>query len=236
LFEKGFTTKTNVLEAEKEYNIIEGEIEKTKSEISQHKQSIAEFETRLKSLESSLRDEALEKLATLESEIVENSKNIEKLKNQIDRLEVRSPVKGIVKGLEVTTIGGVVAPGQKIMEIVPIDDVMLAEVKIFPGDIGNLKIGQECLVKVSAYDFSRYGSIEGELIYLSATTFVSKEGITYYKGRIKLTKNYVGNNPNVNIVLPGMVVNADIITGEKTILGYLLKPIQVTLSTALREK
>lgn len=236
LFEKGYAQKTSVIEAEKEVNSIEGEIEKTLSEIQQSNQGISEFETRLKSLESSLRDEALQKLSTIEADIVENKKVIEKFMNQIDRLEIDSPVKGIVKGLEATTIGGVVSPGQKIMEIVPVEETLVAEVKINPTDIGNIRIGQHCVLKVSAFDFSRYGAIDGKLLSISATTFTTKEGLSYYKARIELSKNYVGNNSKHNIVLPGMVVNADIVTGEKTIIGYLIKPIQVALSTALSER
>lgn len=235
LYKRGFGSRTSALDAEKEHNNLEGEIEKTKSEIAQGTQNITEFETRLKSLESSLRDEALQKLAALENDLIDNTKVIEKFGNQIARLDIKSPVKGIVKGLEISK-GAVVGPGQKIMEIVPVDESLIAEVKINPSDIGNLNPGQDSIVKVSAYDFSRHGSIDGKLIYLSATTFTNKDGLTYYKGRIKLEKNHVGNNPNLNIVLPGMVVSADIITGEKTIVGYLLKPIQVALSTALREK
>lgn len=236
LLKKGNAIKTTVIEAEKEVNSIEGEIVKTTSEIEQSEQGIVEFETRLKSLESSLRDEALQKLSLIESDIAENKTVIEKLKSQIERLEIVSPVKGIVKGLEATTIGGVVSPGQKIMEIVPIEEVLVAEVKINPTDIGNLRVGQSCVVKISAFDFSRYGAIDGKLSSISATTFTTKEGVSYYRARIELSKNYVGNNPEHNVVLPGMMVNADIVTGEKTIIGYLIKPIQVALSTALTEK
>jgi membrane fusion protein, adhesin transport system len=122
------------------------------------------------------------------------------------------------------------------MEIVPMDEVLMAEIKISPNDIGNVEEGQPCLVKVSAYDFSRWGGIEGELVYISATTFISKEGVPFYKGRIKLEKNYVGKDPTKNIVHPGFIVNVNIITGEKSIMSYLLKPIKNALSVSFSEK
>lgn len=236
LFERNFIERNTMIDVEKELNNLKGELQKAESEIDQDKQSILEFETRLKSLESSLRDEAFQKLSTIESEIAENKEIIDKLTEQINRLEIKSPIKGIVKGMEITTVGGVITPGQKIMEIIPIDDKLLAEIKISPNDIGNVDEGQPCLVKVSAYDFSRLGGIEGKLISISATTFISKEGVPFYKGRIKLEKNYVGTDPTKNIVHPGNIVNVNIITGEKSVMAYLLKPIKNALNVSFSEK
>ena len=228
--------KTVVIDAEKEVNSLTGELAKTYSEIDQNKQGIAEFQSRLESLGSGLKDEAIEKLSNLETDIIETDKVVDKLKDQVSRLEVKSPTDGIVKGLEIKNIGAVIAPGGKIMEIVPVDQDLIAEIKINPNDVGNLKSNQDCIVKVSAFDFSRYGSIDGKLLSISATTFLTKEGASYYRGRVRLLKNYVGKDPTKNIILPGMEVNVDIVTGEKTIIGYLLKPIQVAMSTAMSEK
>lgn len=236
LFKEGYMQKSLLIEAEKDLNSVGGELEKTKAEYAQNNQAILEFENRLKSLESGLKDEALQKLSTLQADIAENQDVINKLNGQISRLEIRAPVAGIIKGEEITTIGGVVGPGQKIMEIVPTDAGLIAEVKINPADIGNIKVGEECSVKISAFDYSRYGDIRGELIFVSATTFVTKDGIPYYKGRIILEKNYLGDNPDVNIILPGNVVSADIIIGDKTIMNYLLKPIEVAIHSSFSEK
>ncbi len=236
LLKKGYMPKTVVIDAEKEVNSLTGELAKTYSEIDQNKQGIAEFQSRLESLGSGLKDEAIEKLSNLETDIIETDKVVDKLKDQVSRLEVKSPTDGIVKGLEIKNIGAVIAPGGKIMEIVPVDQDLIAEIKINPNDVGNLKSNQDCIVKVSAFDFSRYGSIDGKLLSISATTFLTKEGASYYRGRVRLLKNYVGKDPTKNIILPGMEVNVDIVTGEKTIIGYLLKPIQVAMSTAMSEK
>lgn len=235
LFDKHFLDRNTMIEVEKDLNNLKGELEKANSEMEQDKQSITEFETRLKSLETSLRDQAYEKLSALESEIAENKEIVDKLKGQVNRLDIKSPIDGIVKGLEITTIGGVITPGQKLMEIVPTDDDLMAEIKISPNDIANVEAGQECLVKVSTYDFSKYGGIEGVITTISPTTFLSKEGIPFYKGRLKLDKNYVGNDPK-NIVRPGNLVNVNIITGEKSIMAYLLKPIRNALSISFSER
>lgn len=236
LFERKFIERNTMIEVEKELNNLKGELKKSESEMDQARQNILEFETRLNSLETGLRDEAFQKLSSLESEIAENKEIIDKLKGQIGRLEIKSPIVGIVKGMEATTIGGVITPGQKIMEIVPTDEKLAAEIKISPNDIGNIEAGQPCLVKVSAYDFSRFGGIEGELVSISATTFVSKDGIPYYKGRVNLIKNYVGKDPSKNKIHPGNVVNVNIITGEKSIMSYLLKPIKNALSVSFSER
>lgn len=122
------------------------------------------------------------------------------------------------------------------MEIVPLDKHLVVEIRILPKDIGHVQVGQAVRVKVSSYDFSRYGAVMGRLEFLSATTFLDEEGEPYYRGRIILSKHYIGNNPESNPVLPGMTVEADIVTGKKTILAYLLKPIHLSLKTALTER
>lgn len=236
LFKGGFLQRSVILDAEKELNTIVGELNKSRSEQAQNKQGIIEFEGRLNSLESGLKDEALQKLSTLQVDLAENAEVISKLQDQILRLDIRSPIDGIVKGEEFATVGGVIGPGQKIMEIIPTEGKLLAEIKIAPSDIGNIKVGQPCLVKITAFDFARYGGIDGTLKSVSATTFVGKDGVPYYKGRIRLKKNFIGNNPDMNVIIPGNIVEADIIIGSKTVMGSLLRPIQVALNTAFTER
>jgi HlyD family secretion protein/adhesin transport system membrane fusion protein len=141
-----------------------------------------------------------------------------------------------VKGLSVNTIGGVVQPGQALMEIVPLDKDLVVEVRIPPRYIGPMHVGQRVQLKVSSYDFSRYGSIGGTLDYISPTTFMGENGERFYRGRVRLDQNYVGHSPRQNIIMPGMTVMADIITGNKTILEYLLKPIHRALLSSFSER
>jgi len=224
------------LNALQEKNARNGRLAAIEFEIRQAEQAVQEYEWRLKAIGSKSRDEALQQIGMLDSEIAENNSVVERLVKQADRLILRSPVKGIVKGLEVHTIGGVIAPGQKLMEIVPLENELIAEVKVMPADIGHIGLGDPVNVKITSYDSSRYGSIDGEVAGLSATTFSDPRGVPYYKGNIRLQQNYVGDVPGQNKVLPGMIVNADIITGEKSILAYLLKPIHLSMQSAFAER
>ncbi|RUM44388.1 MAG: hypothetical protein DSY80_04430 [Desulfocapsa sp.] len=236
LYEERLVPQTNYLNALQEITARRGQLSSMDIQITQAEYSVKEFEWRLQSQDSKNRDGVLQQLGLVESELVENKELINKLKAQIKRLELRSPAHGIVKGLQVHTIGGVIPPGQPLMEIVPLDEELLAEVKVAPADIGHVKKGAHVTVKVTTFDFSRYGSIDGTITGLSATTFTSAQGAPYYKGIIKLDKHYVGNNPEMNKVLPGMIVNADVITGEKSLLAYLLKPIHRSLNSAFIER
>ncbi len=180
--------------------------------------------------------EAHKELNSIKTEIAQNSEVIVKLKNKVERLQIRSPVYGLVKGLKVNTIGGVVRPGETLMEVVPLDKKLVVEARISPQDVGHVQVGQPVWVKISSYDFSRYGALQGTLDFVSATTFMDENSKPYYRGRVSLLKNHIGNDPSRNIVMPGMTTEVDIITGEKSILAYLLKPIHLSLKTAFTER
>jgi HlyD family secretion protein/adhesin transport system membrane fusion protein len=236
LYEERLVPQTNYLNALQDINAKKGQLKSMAIQIEQAKQSVREFESRLKSQSSRSQDTVLQQLGALEDELADNKDLISKLRQQISRLELRSPAHGLVKGLEIHTVGGIIPPGQPLMEIVPLDEELIAEVKVSPNDIGHIQQGDHVTVKVTTFDFSRYGSINGTVTGLSATTFSNEQGAPYYKGLIKLEKHYVGNDENLNQVLPGMIVNADIITGEKSLLAYLLKPIHRSLNSAFIER
>lgn len=180
--------------------------------------------------------EAHKELNRIKTEIAQNSEDIIKLQNKVERLQIRSPVYGLVKGLKINTIGGVIRPGETLMEIVPLDKSLVVEARILPQDIGHVQVGQPVWVKISSYDFARYGALQGTLEFVSATTFMDQNNKPYYRGRVALLQNYVGNDPKKNIIMPGMTSEVDIITGEKSILAYLLKPIHLSLKTAFTER
>lgn len=233
---KGAVSKKDLIESERDVNRLAGEVRSIQAQISEAQQAISEYESRLQTLQVQARDKALQELEEVETQIAQNKENLSKLSERVDRQAVRAPVRGLVQGLRVNTIGGVIGAGEPIMEIVPLESTLIVEAHIPPRDIGNLQVGQNARVKVSAYDFSRYGIIEGTLDFLSATTFVDENDQSYYKGRIALSQDHVGPNPDRNLILPGMTVEADIITGEKTVLAYLLKPIHTSLNSAFRER
>lgn len=235
LNKKGYASDIQLLENQQRLNAISGDIKRLESQITVAEQEILEYEARLGSLSARHLDETHEKLDQIIAQKSENIEIVNKLQEQINRLQIRAPAKGLVKGLSVNTVGAVVRPGQTLMEIVPLGKQLEVQVKISPKDIGHLKIGQAVQLKFSTFDFSRYGSVTGRLEQISATTFTGENGERYYQGRVSLEKGHVGDDPG-NVIMPGMTVMADIITGDKTILQYLLKPIHRAIKTAFTER
>lgn len=198
--------------------------------------AIREAENRLRSLDADLKQDAMKTLGLVEAELEEVTKSLAKVEAAAVRTVAFAPVRGVVKGLSVHTLGAVIEPGKVLMEIVPLDEEMEVEAVISPMDIFHLKEGQPVNIKVSTFDFSRYGSITGRLKTISATTFQTEKNESFYKVKVKLDRNYVGNDPALNLILPGMTVQTDIVTGEKTILQYLLKPMYVAANNAFHER
>lgn len=178
---------------------------------------------------------AKQKLSQALNQLEQQHEVVARLKGRVGRLAVKAPVSGIVKGLKINTVGEVVKPGEALMEFVPVDEDLIVAVHISPSDIGHIAVGQSVKVKVSSYDYGRFGAVEGTLTFITATTFTGNKGEKYYRGNIKLKRNYVGENQELKL-LPGMTVQAGIITGEKTILQYLLKPVQRALEDGLSER
>ena len=156
--------------------------------------------------------------------------------DRVNRTLVTSPVRGIVQQLMVNTIGGVIQPGNDLVEIVPLDDTLLIEAKIRPQDIAFLRPGQEAIVKFTAYDYTIYGGMKGKLEQISPDTVTDKDGKSFYVIRLRTDKNHLGSDDKPLIIIPGMVASVDIITGKKTILAYLLKPILRARAEAFRER
>jgi HlyD family secretion protein/adhesin transport system membrane fusion protein len=235
LHKQGYVSDVKFLETQQQLNNTKGDIDQIRSRITVANSEISEFENRLKSLNANQRDEVHERLDQLLADKAQNAELIGKLRDRVKRLEVVSPTRGLVKGLTVNTVGAVIQPGQVLMEIVPLDEELMVQVKIQPQHIGHLKTGQDVQVKFSSFDFSRYGFVPGKITQISATTFTGEKGERYYQGLVELERSHVGDDPH-NLVLPGMTVMADIITGRKTILQYLLKPIHTSLKTAFTER
>ena len=158
------------------------------------------------------------------------------LKDRMQRTELNSPVHGIVKQIQINTIGGVIQPGMVIMEIVPIEDSLLIEAQVRPQDIAFIRPGQEATVKITAYDFTVYGSLEGKVTHISADSTLDKEGQSYFEVWIRTKRNYLGSADKKLPIIPGMTAQIHIITGQKTVLNYLLKPLLKARHEALRER
>ena len=158
--------------------------------------------------------------------------NLDKLK----RTSIGSPVKGIVKQIKITTVGGISQPGADIMEIVPMEDTLLIEAKIQPKDIGFVHLGQNAMIKIAAYDYSIYGGLKGAVESISADTLTDDKGVSYFLIRVRTQKNYLGNNSRALYIIPGMTCTMEILTGKKSIMHYLLKPLMKAKENAFTER
>lgn len=236
LYDKGYYSRLNFLAQQEQVNSVRGELATVGQEIQRTRSEINEYELRLSSLDASTRDRSYDDLTRVNNDIAKNEEAIAKYADRLARLNIRAPVDGIVKGIEVTTVGGILAPGQKLMEIVPVNATLDVEARIRPSDVGQLHAGLPVTVKVHAFDYTRYGVIDGTLKGISATTFVDESNQNYYRGTVELSKDYAGGNPAENRLMPGMTVNAEIIIGSRSLLSYLLKPVRTAADTAFTER
>ncbi|CAM3157443.1 hemolysin secretion protein D [Pseudomonas floridensis] len=156
--------------------------------------------------------------------------------DRMSRTTVQSPVRGIVKTLKVNTIGGVVQPGSDLLEIVPLEDNLLIEAKVRPQDVAFLHPGQKAMVKFSAYDYTLYGGLPARLELIGADTVADDKGNSFYLIQVRTDSNHLGSDSKPLLIIPGMIATVDIITGEKSVMDYLLKPVLKARAEALRER
>ncbi|AKN60096.1 hypothetical protein WB44_02010 [Synechococcus sp. WH 8020] len=225
----GAISHNDVLEAERR-------IASTETMLAELDGTILETQTQRFELRSKLRTDILEQLADVTSEKAELQSVLGEQLDEVRRLQVRSPVDGIVKSYTVKTIGGVIAPGSVVAEVVPLGDQLEGFLRVKPSDIGNVQRGQRAELKVLAYDYSRYGTISGVVRSISAGTFQDeKTGEPYYKVRASLSRDYAGKNEGRNLLVPGMTLTADILTDRTNLLMYLLGPIRRGFGDAMQQ-
>ncbi len=198
----------------------------------------SDLQLKITDLRSQYYVQAREELSKANAEVDMLSAIIKGREDSVSRMTVRSPMRGIVKNIQVTTIGGVIPPNGEMMEIVPIDDHLLIEARLSPRDIAFIHPGQRALVKVTAYDYAIYGGLEGEVETISPDTIQDKvkPEIVYYRVFIRTQQDYLVNKAGHHFsISPGMVATVDIKTGQKTIVDYLIKPFN-RAREALRER
>ncbi len=236
LAKQRLVSKTELLRLKRQVNDLKGELEQTRLSIERAESAVREARQRIAEAVSQFRSDALRELSNLKSELAGLREVVEAGADRVRRTEVRSPVKGIVKKLHVNTIGGVVAPGQDLVEIVPLEDTLLVEAHIRPSDIAFLHPGQKAKVKITAYDYSIYGGLEGEVEHISADTITDERGNSYFLIRVRTDRNHLGSDDKPLPIIPGMTAEVDILTGHKTVLEYLLKPLIKARERALTER
>ncbi|MGN7613831.1 HlyD family type I secretion periplasmic adaptor subunit, partial [Magnetococcales bacterium HHB-1] len=234
--EKGIISRFEVMGSQREESRLQSELVRLDGDLARTTKELEETQSRLTSLEDSLKKEALNELTAVQTELSQIQESVVRFTERVKRLNVVSPVRGMVKEIMVKTKNGVVSPGGVLAEIVPVDPTRIVEIRINTRDIGHIRLGQPVMVKVLTYDFARYGGIQGKLINISPSTFMDEKGEPYYSGKVELSQSYVGNTPHENEVLPGMTVQADIQTGAKTLMEYFLKPIYSSMATSFRER
>ncbi len=182
------------------------------------------------------RSQALSELNKVETDIAALEGDLTSISDRVDRAELRAPVTGIVNNISVKTIGGVIEPAQRLVEIVPVDDELKIIAKIAPADIAFIHNGQPAKVKITAYDPQKYGSLNGRLVRIGANSVNGREGEVFFEVEIKTDKNHLGTPDNPLPITPGMVADIEIITGKRSILEYLLKPVLRARDNAFTER
>jgi adhesin transport system membrane fusion protein len=237
LVNSGVVPRIDLLRLRREANDLEGEIEASELAIPRAEAAMKEASQRIEEKYLSFRTEVQTELNEARAELASVDERLTAAQDRVQRTEIRSPVRGVVKTLNVRTIGGVIQPGMDIMEIVPVDDTLLVEARIRPSDIGFLRPGLEAMIKFTAYDFSIYGGLRGTLESISADSIVDeKTNESYFLVTLRTDENKLTRKGEELPLMPGMVASVDILTGKRSILDYLLKPILKTQSRALTER
>jgi adhesin transport system membrane fusion protein len=237
LAERGIVPKTDLMKLDREIVDYKGQLATTE-------QSIPRIEASIREAEGLIEDQKLTFRQTAQSELTEKLAELEVVRqtktaatDRVVRTDIRSPVGGLINKLHVTTLGGVVKPGEPLVEITPLEDSLMVEARIKPSDIAFISPNQKALVKLTAYDFSIYGGLEGKVNVVSSDSTVdevNKE--TYYVVTVTTTESVLHKGDESLPVIPGMVASVDIMTGKKSVLDYLLKPILKARDEALRER
>ena len=237
LAKRGIVSKTDVLRLEREMSDLRGQLASTEQAIPRIESSIREAERLIDEQRISFRQSAQTELNAKLSELSIVDQSIKAATDRVDRTDVRSPVSGIVNKLHTNTIGGVVRAGETLAEITPIEDALRVEVQIQPKDIAFVSPNQKALVKLTSYDFTIYGGLDGKVEIISSDSIKDEETKeSYYLVTVRTNESVLRKGNKSLPIIPGMVAQVDIITGKKSVLDYILKPIIKARQEALRER
>ena len=237
LAKKGIVPQTELLTAQRDMVDIQGRLSAARQGVARAQAAVAQAQADLNSARLDFRQQALSERSDVETKIAVNSETIRGAKSRQQRNELRAPVNGIVNDVQVTTVGGFVSPGEQLMQIVPVGEKLLIEARIKPSDIAFIKIGDAATVKVTAYDFSIYGGLKGKVQQIAAdSVYDETERQAYYIVLVETDRSYIEKSGQRFPILPGMICDVEIITGSRSILSYLFKPIEKAFGEALTER
>ena len=234
---KSIIPQTELLDARRELVDAQGRLNAAQQQASRASAAIREAQAQQSEANFQFRQDALNERSQLEAKIAVNSESLRGARGRAQRAEIRSPVDGVVNDVQVTTIGGYVSPGQKIMQVVPMGEKLLVEARVKPNDIAFIKTGDRAVVKVTAYDFSIYGGLSGTVQQVSAdSVYDEATREAYFTVVVETDRAWLGSGTHRLPITPGMVCDVEILTGRKSVLAYLLKPIMKARDEALRER
>ena len=235
LVKKRLVSEIDYLQLKRTYNDLAGEYESLGLSIPRIESTVAQEKRRMEQARIDFANAARRELNEALAEASRISETQGALRDRVQRTTLRAPVRGTISRLHINTVGGVITAGAPIMEIVPYEDALLVEVEIKPSDVANITVDQPARLKFTAYDFAIHGALDAKVRFLSADTTNNEDGESFYVARLRPERAYLGHDSNPLPIRVGMTAEADIITGKKTILQYLLKPINRGLQNALRE-
>lgn len=236
LMEKNVYPKVEYLSLERAVSSLRGDVQSLNVAIPRTQQAAQEIKQREAQRMAEFKAMALQEMNQHQVELNSKLHALQAGQDRVLRTDVRSPVRGTVKQVILNTVGGVVKPGEPILEIVPLDDTLLIEANIKPADIAFLHPGQKAMIKITAYDFSIYGGLEGSVEQISADTIQDPKGENFYKVKLRTKSSTLVYRGEKLPIIPGMTASVDILTGKKSVLDYLLKPILKAKENALRER
>ncbi len=233
LLATGAVSEVDILRLEREVSRSRGEIEQSSAQTARVQAAIGEAQRKIQETELTFRNDARKDMADVMGKLNALNEGAVALADKVDKSQVKSPVRGRVQRLLANTVGGVVQPGKDLIEVVPLDDQLILEAKVQPRDIAFIHPRQDATVKFTAYDFSIYGGLVAKVENISPDTVVDEKGNAFYLVRVRTTQaNFSEKLP----VIPGMTAEVDILTGRKTVMSYLLKPVLKAKAYALRER
>ena len=229
-------TKMEVLDLENEYEQLKSEITELKTSLQKAKEAHTEAKQRAKALTLDFNREVSEELGLVEIALAQAREQLKTASELVKQTALLSPIDGVVKNLRQHTIGGVVQPGEAIMEVVPVRDTLVIETKLSPIDVGYVGVGQSAEVKIQTYDFLRYGSLNGVVKNVAADASTDFRGEPYFRVEIETDRNYLGKDVGALPITPGMQAEINIKTGKRSVFNYLLSPVLKTWHAAFRER
>ncbi|WP_238532359.1 HlyD family type I secretion periplasmic adaptor subunit [Methylophaga frappieri] len=236
LVAQGVMSEVELLRLKRTVNDLRGEMDANRLAIPRIQSALNEVQRKITEEKVRFQTEAARELSEVKAEYARTEESIFALEDRVTRTEVRAPVKGTVKRILLNTIGGVIQPGEDLVEIVPVEDNLLIEAHIRPSDIAFLRPGQDAMVKFTAYDFSIYGGLPAKLERISADTITNEKDESFYLIYLRTNQNTIESSKGNLEIIPGMTTTVDILTGKKTVMDYLLKPILKAKNEALRER